>query len=298
MLLLLGESRAGARAMALFHIQPHGRLQEWVADENGYFRDEGLQYVFTSGFDMGANAREKGAPEVKSGAFESYRDHGGNKGSARSDISCACHWAVNQAAFEQAGYLYRDAYVVTPGAVMVRPDSRLRRPEELAEVEIAVGYHSGSHFTTVQALESFIKPEQIKLKFIGAPMKRLDAVFDGDVEAVSVWGLSFQVLEQIGFRRLADTSFMITFMFPPDADRQDIEKYMRGLKRAQMDIDLHPERYKKHYLNEIPERFRNLVDVRLFGTGERIVFLPYTEEMFQQTRRWIDEHNFFDNPAG
>ncbi len=39
--------------MAVFHIQPHGRLQEWVADENGYFRDEGLVYVFTSGFDMG-----------------------------------------------------------------------------------------------------------------------------------------------------------------------------------------------------------------------------------------------------
>jgi len=23
-------------------IQPHGRLQEWVAHENGYFKDEGL----------------------------------------------------------------------------------------------------------------------------------------------------------------------------------------------------------------------------------------------------------------
>ena len=32
--------------MRPFKIQPHSRLQEWVADERGYFRDEGLDYVF------------------------------------------------------------------------------------------------------------------------------------------------------------------------------------------------------------------------------------------------------------
>jgi NitT/TauT family transport system substrate-binding protein len=46
---------------------------------------------------------------------------------------------------------------------------------------------------------------------------------------------------------------------------------------AVMEIGLHPERYKKHYLKEIPERFKNMVDVRLFGAGERIVFLPHTD---------------------
>ena len=29
-----------------FIIQPHFRLQEWVAEEKGYFADEGLDYVF------------------------------------------------------------------------------------------------------------------------------------------------------------------------------------------------------------------------------------------------------------
>ena len=30
--------------MAKFIIEPHFRLQEWVADEKGYFIDEGLDY--------------------------------------------------------------------------------------------------------------------------------------------------------------------------------------------------------------------------------------------------------------
>jgi ABC-type nitrate/sulfonate/bicarbonate transport system substrate-binding protein len=280
--------------MAIFHIQPHGRLQEWVADENGYFKDEGLVYVFTSGFDMGKERRLKGAPEAKFGAFESYKENDGNKGAIRSDISCACHWAVNQAAAENAGNLYRHAYAVTPAAVMVRPESSIRLPEQLENVPIAVGYHSGSHFTTIQALEPFLTPNQIKLRFIGAPMKRLDAILDGDVEAVTAWGLSFQILEQLGYRRVADATFAITFMFPQDTDPADVEKYMRGLKRAQMEIDLRPERYKKHYLKEIPERFRNMVDVRLFSTGERVVFLPYTDAAFAQTQDWMKDHQLFN----
>lgn len=35
--------------MAKFTIQPHGRLQEWIAHEKGYFRDAGLDYEFRGG---------------------------------------------------------------------------------------------------------------------------------------------------------------------------------------------------------------------------------------------------------
>jgi hypothetical protein len=30
-----------------FVVEPHFRLQEWVAEEKGYFKDEGLDYVFS-----------------------------------------------------------------------------------------------------------------------------------------------------------------------------------------------------------------------------------------------------------
>ena len=32
--------------MAKFLIEPHFRLHEWVAEEKGYFRAEGLEYEF------------------------------------------------------------------------------------------------------------------------------------------------------------------------------------------------------------------------------------------------------------
>ena len=35
-----------ALGVTRFVIQPHVRLQEWVAEELGFFRDEGLDYEF------------------------------------------------------------------------------------------------------------------------------------------------------------------------------------------------------------------------------------------------------------
>ena len=284
--------------MPKFTIQPHGRLQEWIADAKGYFRDEGLDYEFARGplSDTKKNVDASGkVTDLLSGAFEAYKEGGGNKG-AKSDISCACHWAVNQASAQQLGTMWAKSYVVTPGGIMVPPKSAITTPEQLSGQEIAVGYHSGSHFATIQSLEPFLTKEQIKLRFGGSVWARVDVGVGRDLPAVSVWGLSFQVLEQLGFRKIVDASFMIAFMFPAGVDPGDVEKYTNGLKRAQMDLDIAPEQYRHYYLNEIPDRYKSRVDVRRFSPGERIVFLPYTEDMYARTQAWIHERGIFTGP--
>jgi len=282
--------------MAKFIIQPHGRLQEWIADHKGYFREEGLDYEFLTGRDAQSRKRVDTAgriSEVRSGAFESYKEGSGNKG-VKSDISCACHWAVGRASAEEIGSMWRASYVVTPGGIMVPPDSDICQPQDLAGREIAVGYHSGSHFTTIQSLEPFLPRNQIDLKFVGSIWARVDAAVDRDVPATSVWGLTYQVLEQLGFRKIVDTTFMIAFMFPANVAAGDVQKYMNGLRRAQMDLDFEPEKYKHFYRNEIPERYKSSVNVQRFSTGERIVFLPYTEATHARTQEWLHERGLFE----
>jgi hypothetical protein len=279
-----------------FVIQPHGRPQEWIAHEQGYFHDEGLDYEFKAGLSSARVKQVDGTGKVvdmPSGAFESYKSGGGNKG-VKSDISCACHWTVNQAAAQRIGTMWGKSYVVTPGGIMVPPESPIMRAEDLAGKEIAVGYHSGSHFTTIQALEPFLPRDQINLKFVGSVWARTDVGIGRDLPATSVWGLTYLVLEQLGFRKVVDTTFMIAFMFPDGVDPSDVEKYMNGLRRAQIDLDLAPEKYKHFYRNEIPERYQSMVDVRRFSAGERIVFLPYTEATFATTQTWLQERALFE----
>lgn len=279
--------------MKQFRIEPHGRLQEWVADEKGYFKDEGLEYEFLESYAAAASgyglvqSTEGAAPEVKRGAFENME-----RGRV-ADISCACHWAVNMASSTGHGRMWGHAYSVTPSAIVVPPESSIRKSRDLAGVEVGVGYHSGSYFSAVQALEKILKPDDLKLRFIGQPQDRLAALLDRKVDAANMFGAPLYVVEQQGFRKILDTTFMIGFLLHPDTDPEDVKRYFNALQRAQRDIDLEPERYKHYFLKELPAKYQDMIDVGGFGPGERLVFEPYTREMFEQTHRWMEQAKLF-----
>ena len=272
-------------------IMPHGRLQEWVAEEKGFFTAEGLDYTFllnSGDYGMHAVQRDERG-EVRTGAFETF-----GAGRDGADVSCACHWATNAAAGERSGQLVTTAYSVAPCAIVVPPESPVRRPEDLAGVPIGVGYHSGSHFATVQALDGVLGPDEAKLTFQGPPNERLDALLQRDVQAATVWGVPLYVAEAFGFRKVVDATFMIGFLITGgQASKADVDKYLAALRRAQLEIDLRPELYKHYHLRSVPPKYQDQVDVRAFGTGERIVFLPYTRENFEATRQWTESHNLF-----
>jgi hypothetical protein len=277
-------------------IMPHGRLQEWVAEEKGYFAAEGLEYSFiiTGDYGVGAGSiqRDEGG-EIRTGAFETF-----GAGRDGADVSCACHWATSTAASERSGQLITTAYSVAPCAIVVPPESPVRRPEDLAGVPVGVGYHSGSHFAAVQALESVLPPGEMRLTFQGPPNERLDSLLERQVQAAVVWGVPLYIAEAFGFRKVVDATFMIGFLVTgSDATRSDVDKYLAALRRAQMDIDMHPEQFKHYHLRAVPEKYREQVDVRAFGTGERIVFLPYTREVFTETQQWIESHQLFDGAS-
>jgi NitT/TauT family transport system substrate-binding protein len=266
--------------MSKLTIQPHGRLNDWVADEKGYFSEEHLEY------ELNVEGSRKNTPKLAAvelnlsiednrfGAYERYAEGHGRKGEGAGDVSCACHWTVNQAAKVQDGVMWEKAYSVCEAAIVVPAESRISQPSQLAGTGIAVGYHSGSHYSALQSLEVFLSPQEINLQFVGSSWSRVDAALARKISAVNVWGPQLYLLEQHGFRRIVSTTFMMAFMFPPDVEAERVERYMRALLRAQSDIDIEPERYKHYFITEIPERFRDQEDVRRFGVGERVVPLP------------------------
>ena len=285
--------------MAKFLIQPHVRLQEWVADENGFFADEGLDYEFeTAGFAGGGSGADAAvqpadsAPlSVRSGALEDMEQ-------GRScAVSGACHWAVNAAASASHGKMWGAAYSVCNSGIFVAPGSQYERPDDLADVEVGVGFHSGSHYSAIQGLEPFLRRDQIKLAFVGRPFDRVRLMRERSIEAANVFGAQYYLLELAGFRKLVDTTFIMGFLVSDAVDRGELEAYFRAMRRAQREIDLEAERYKPLWLREVPEDLLELADVRRFGTGERIVFEPYTREMFERTHRWMAEWDLFDATA-
>jgi ABC-type nitrate/sulfonate/bicarbonate transport system substrate-binding protein len=272
--------------MGKFVIAPHMRLHEWVAEEKGYFAAEGLDYEFREQLSSKDGKRHDLGNKV--GAYQTFEQ------GRTSDVSCACHWTVNVAASAGHGKLYADAYSVAPSAVFVPPESPIREPADLRGVPISVGYQSGSHYSTIQALEQYMPLQDIKLSFAdGLLFRRMELLIDRKVPAAAVFSGPYYFLEQLGFRKIIDTTFMIATMLTGTPDREDVRRYFRALRKAQRDIDLRPERYTHYYKKEFPERFLSQTDTRRWGPGERIVFEPYTKEVFEESFEWIAQHEIF-----
>src|SRR5215468_1161239 len=276
--------------MPKFVIEPHFRLQEWVAEEKGYFREEGLDYEFREFIRASGGAHHVKGDKV--GAFQSIEE------GRSSNVTCACHWTVNVAASRGHTKLYADAYSVAPAAIFVPADSPIRTPADLAGVPISVGFQSGSHYATIQALESYLLPEQIELSFDdGMLFHRMEAFLQGKVPATTLFSGPYYFAEQLGHRKLIDTTFMIAAMINGEPDPEDVRKYYRALRRAQRDIDVRPELYTRYYLKEFPLRFHAAMDTRRWGPGERIVFEPYTRQVYDESFAWIAARGVFEARA-
>lgn len=269
-----------------FVIEPHFRLHEWVAEEKGYFKAEGLDYEFLELVQSTGGQHHRTAN--KSGAYNLIED------GRKSDISCACHWTVNVAASAGHAKLFADVYSVSPAGVFVPADSPVKTPADLAGVPISVGFKSGSHYSTIQGLEQYLAPDQLILSFKdGLLFSRMDLLVGGKVPAAALFSGPYYFAEQLGFRKIIDTTFMIAHMIHGDPDPYDIRKFYRALKRAQRDIDLRPELYTHYYLKEFPTRFHAMMDTRRWGPGERIVFEKYGRDVYEDAREWIAEHAIF-----
>jgi ABC-type nitrate/sulfonate/bicarbonate transport system substrate-binding protein len=270
-----------------FTIEAHFRLQEWVAHDKGYFTDEGLDYTFLELIKSTDGAHHFTGDKV--GAMQSF------EAGRHADVSCACHWTVDVAASKGAGRLYTGAYSVAPSGVFVPANSPIKTPEDFAGVPISVGYQSGSHYSTIQALEQYLPADQINLSFgDGMLFHRIDQLIEGQAPASALFSGPYYLAEQLGFRKIIDTTFMIATMVHGDPDPEDLRKFFSALKKAQRDIDLRPDLYTHYYKNEFPERYHAKMDTRRWGPGERIVFEPYTKDIYDQTFQWISERGIFD----
>jgi NitT/TauT family transport system substrate-binding protein len=268
--------------MPQFIVQTHGRLQEWVAHEKGYFTEAGL-----TDYSLKTIALPMADPARPAGAYQSYEE------GREASVSCACHWTVNMAAANGHGKLWAGCYSLTPAGIFVAKQSQIQRLADLADVPVDVGYQSGSHYATIQALETRMERDRIKLDFTGRPNARLARLVNDETQAATLFGSQLYVAEQLGFRRLADVTFMIAGMVPEGTDSADVAKYYAALRRAQMDIDLDHQRYTHYFLNDIAEEYRDRIDTAAFGPGERLVFEPYSPEIFAKTQDWVAERDIF-----
>ena len=167
-----------AESLRAVTVAPKGMgLYDFVAHQEGFFAAEGLDVDLDWKTFRGTQSSWKGMEYFQRPQDRPYTQD------KRDIIQGACVWGTICNASAGMGKMVPDAYGVSPWAIFVRPDSKIRRPEDLKDVPVSVGMRAGSHFNVPYRLEKYLPLAHIKTVNTGGFGARLKALLEGEVEA-------------------------------------------------------------------------------------------------------------------
>ena len=257
-----------------------------VARDEGLFKDEGLDIDFVTTPGM---AQVTTSHFVKfDSIFDRPLDSAYNEGGI--DTYRMCEWGIMKRAVEANTEGLRPRKIVALGAAMssfavvVRPDSKFYEPEMLKNVPIAVTPNNGSHFTTLKIMEGFLPKEHIKTTTAGSMPKRIEALREGKVQALSLMEPWISYAQKLGLRILVESHSTRSEAAGDDLDADTLKKMFRAQARACELLEKNPRPYVKYLVAETGGLLREdeFQAWRLLNAPPQ----PYTRERWDDTYNW------------
>ena len=281
-----------ATSLKRVKVAPKGMgLNDFVAMQEGFFAAEGLDVEFDWKTFRGTQSSWKGLEYFERPQDRPYTED------KQDVVQGACLWGTICNASAGMGRVVTEGYGDSPWAIFVRPDSSIRKPEDLKDVAVSVGMRAGSHFNVPYRLEKYLPLEHIKTVNTGGFGARLKALLEGEVEAASLLPPQIAMAEQLGLRKIIEDRFKTLWWVPQNATPDVVHGYMRALHRAEQALEADLAKYLPLWKLAVPAEFENYHpwDFSKFGRGERFVNEPLPraefDEVFAQVERWgLDQY--------
>src|SRR5262247_3019240 len=223
-----------------------------VARDEGYFKDEGLdlEFVTTPGMAQVTTSHFVKFDSVFDRPLDSVYNEGG------IDQYRMCEWGIMKRAVEAKSQGLRERKIVALGAsmsmfaIVVSRGSRIYEPEMLKDKPIAVTPNNGSEFTTLKMMEGFLEPQHVKRTNAGSMLKRLEALRDGKVAAISLMEPWISVAQKWGMRILIESHSTRSEAAGDDLDGKTLAAMFRAQARAVEELEQDPTPYIHYFVSE------------------------------------------------
>ena len=228
-------------------------LPDIVAQAEGYFPDEGLEVELVVPDKRKAMLAEAGARTSEHTAIQSFLWHEGiEKGEFA--VYHACEWGQmrrTQDTCAGAKVITKRAAVSTQ-AIIVRADSRCNVPQDLANVEVAVNFHAGSHYITLGMLAGVMKRDEVRTVHVGIPNQRFKALLNGSIQAAAVMEPWISAAEKLGCKVICEAFYNGLEVADPSVDPETYTALHRAHIRAvdKINEDIRP--WLHHLTAEVP----------------------------------------------
>jgi NitT/TauT family transport system substrate-binding protein len=270
---------------------------DWlVALDEGLFTEEGLEVeLIEHGGERRTNVDITDWNKVRSNAGHAEAVERGS-----ANIFNACEWGNYRRSQDSdvgCRQLGRRAAIVA-GAVAVAPDSDIYTPQQLADKTIAVPFHAGTHYLTLQLLEGFVPRDMIKLVSSGRPSERYRAMMSGAVDACSVREPWFTVAEKHGCRLIVQGFYNGTDTATAEISAEAYAAINRALSEAVRRINADKRKYLPYFIEREKGAEVKELTVDDFNLN-RLIFVepgkPIPQAQLMRTYDWMVSWNLIDS---
>ena len=277
---------------------PFQGLAELVAYEEGLFALEGLDIKWVD-----RDPTENNVEIIKPTAIDitdpnevdPHSSHGKLFEQGQADMYNACEWGnycrVQDSEVESGRQIGRRSIVSFAGLV-VRPESEVYTPQQLAGKLVGVPFYFGTHYLALHMLEGFLERDQINV--CSAPngsRHRYDAMMSGMVEATTLTEPYLTLAEKNGCRVVASAFYHGTEVASDKVDTETYTKFNRAVCEAVKRINANKKKYLQYFIDYHKEKDPEIATLKVSDLREsRIVVVepaPIPEDELERTANWI-----------
>jgi len=229
---------------------PFQGLPELVAYEEGLFTKEGVQIEWADRDEAGVKTADTSLKDVK--GADPFGSHGTLLEQGKADMYNACEWG-NYCRADATGVGSRQVgrrAIIAYGAIVVRPDSPVYTPQQLAGRTVGVPFYAGTHYLALHLLEGFLPRDQINVcRAPNGSRNRFNLMMEGEIEATTLTEPYISLAENKGCRIICSAFFHGTEVASDRVDAETYAAFNRAVREAVRRINTNKSAYLRYFID-------------------------------------------------
>jgi len=249
-----------------------------VAIEEGLFDAAGLDVRFSA---THADRERDGAQRP---IMARLKEQMFDRGSA--DSYNVCEWAsIDRLERGTRGGNIAALRAAVAAQAIVTLDEKLQVPRDLADVPVVVQELTGSHYTTLQMLESALGPEHVKIERGGLPQTRWAGLEEGTYRVVTVMEPFISLALKQGAHIIAASFYRGGEVISPDLTAEQRKAYYAAENQAVDLINADFYKYAHHVTAHAKGALEPRELSRAFVRYKHVDY--YDPSLFERTYDWM-----------
>jgi NitT/TauT family transport system substrate-binding protein len=280
------------RKLVLETTSPFQGLPELVAYDEGLFAKEGVEIEWAERDEAGVKSADTSLTNVK--GANPFGSHGTLLEQGKADMYNACEWGnycragATAVGSRQVG---RRA-IITFAAIVVRPDSPVFTPQQLAGRKVGVPFFAGTHYLALHMLEGFLPRDQINV--CAAPngsRNRFNLMMKGEIEATTLTEPYITLAEKKGCRVVCSAFYHGTEVASDRVDGETYAAFNRAVREAVRRINADKPKYQRYFIDYHKTRDPEIGTIKPeeLRTSRLVVVdpAPIPDAELQRTYEWV-----------